>query len=131
MREEEKNGLWSWQHAKDCVNIIEQSNNAMTMVHDGRIITCAGFWTLWPGVCDVWQVPSIYVPAVSRAYGREMRRYILRLRETFGFHRIQTVSPNDELHRRWLTWLGFEAEGLMKKYTLDKHDYLMWGKVWE
>lgn len=129
VREHEKETWLAWQQLRVHFETIEKMGTAMTMVHDDKIITCAGYWVVWPGVCEVWQIPSIHVASCAVQYGREMRRYIKALQETFNLHRIQTNSPHDLTHIRWMTFLGFKCEGELKQYTMNKENYLIWARI--
>ena len=45
------------------------------------------------------------------------------------YHRIQIQAMDDDLHNRWLKFLGFELEGVFKKYDAQGNDYKMWARV--
>lgn len=112
-------------------NLAAQSKQAGTFLYDGRIITCAGFLELWPGVCEVWQIPSTYVNTCPVLFAKTMKGYIETIADNFRYHRMQTVSPNDALHDRWMKWIGFKKEGIQAQYTQDKKDYSMWSRIFE
>ena len=98
--------------------------DAVTWVHKGRIIACAGFFCPLPGTAEVWLIPSVYVKEVPILFVREVRSYLEVLAETFKWNRIQTVTRVDNFHRKWMKVLGFEEEGVMKKYR-DGQDYII------
>jgi hypothetical protein len=109
------------------------SKESGTFIHEGRVITCAGFIEQWPGVCEVWQIPSVYTAAYPLAFARTMKRYVEQIAETFKYRRMQTTSLDDELHSRWMTWIGFQKEGTLRQYDNLKNDYCQWARmfVWE
>jgi hypothetical protein len=47
-------------------------------------------------------------------------------KDEYGIRRFQTVAVDDNLHNRWLSFIGFEVEGLMKEYSVDGEDYKLW-----
>jgi hypothetical protein len=58
------------------------------------------------------------------SFARVVRRELFTLRSQY--RRIHTVSKCDEFHYRWLSWLGFSAEGVLKSYGLEGEDMIMW-----
>lgn len=104
---------------------------AFSATLNGRIIGCAGIVPLWPGVGHAWAVLSdavlAYPVALTRTADREMTRIECRL----GLRRVQaTVAEDHVAGRRWLAWLGFEVEGLMRNYGPDgTGDYWLYGRA--
>lgn len=99
---------------------------AMTAVIDGEIAGCAGL------------VLSSYAP-VARAWvaigpvGREHRTFIARgvlrgLRTFIDQYKLVRVEAdtivNDTNARRWLEWMGFEDEGVMRKKGPNGEDMI-------
>lgn len=122
---------------KDAYTRVEQlaklSKQSGTFILDGRIITCAGFIEIWPGVAEVWQIPSIYAEENPIAFCKAMKGYIESIAETFKYHRIQTNCPADEKHERWMEFLGFKNETPdgMKAFTTDKRTYNAYARIFD
>lgn len=104
--------------------------DGLTLICDGRILCCCGYIQLLPGVAEVWLFPSIYFRDHSVTVVREIDGYLAALAETFHWHRIQTVTQNIEQHRKWMKVLGFDEEGVLKKYH-RKQDYIMSARYFE
>lgn len=104
---------------------------AFSAVSCGCIVGCAGIVPLWPGVGQAWAVLSdtalAHPVTLTRAVEREMRR----IESDHGLHRIQaTVAETHVSGRRWLAWLGFELEGLMRNYGHGgAGDFWMYGRA--
>ena len=96
---------------------------AGTFICEGRILCCAGYRQMWPGLLDGWIIPSIWIKDHRITFAKYMKRYIETVAATFKCHRFQTLSPDDLFHDRFMRFLGFEKEGVMKKYTHTKRDY--------
>lgn len=109
---------------------VEQGSIAVTGIIDGRIICCGGIVPLNSGSSEIWLIPSIYVSNVTITFCKELRKWLFGVRENLGLNRMQTACINDALHDRWMEFLGFEKEGIMKKYS-NGMDFAMWGKIWE
>lgn len=105
------------------------SSFCATIVRGSTIIAIMGFYELWPGTIEVWVLPSIHIPEYAKSYLRHVKRYINNIKKTFKPHRMQTMAINDELHDKWMGFLGFKKEGIIEKYSADKVDYAMWALI--
>lgn len=109
--------------------IGDTSVQAGTFTYDGRIIFIAGFFQLWPGVIEVWMLPSKHLATAPRTFARLMKRYVDRIAEDFKVHRMQTTSFHDDFHAKFMKFLGFKAEGTLEKYTQDKRNMVQYARV--
>lgn len=111
---------------------VNALNNGMaqTGMYNGRIICCFGISPYFGTIADIWLIPSIYMKDHAVKVAKGTRVWLDEMRQDLNLHRMETVSVNDDLHDRWMTFLGFEKEGIKKKY-LNGMDYAMWGRVWE
>ena len=117
-------------HDPNMLGILEGSI-AVTAVADGVIVCCYGINPYLDGVADIWLLPSIYVEEKhGMAVARGAREFLANMKEDLGLRRMETTCLADDLHDRWMTFLGFEKEGTKKQYYGGK-DYHVWGKLWE
>jgi hypothetical protein len=107
---------------------METSGWSYTLVQDGRIVTCIGAIQLWSGVWEVWQIPSVYVHKYVKSYCRTIKDMLDVGAQREGAWRLQTHSPADELHDRWMKFIGFECEGTLKEYSRNKLDHRIWAR---
>jgi len=107
------------------------SGLAFSAVQDARIVGCAGIVPLWPGVGQAWAVLSDEVLAQPVALTRAVQRELARIETEHGLRRVQaTVAEAHFSGRRWLAWLGFEVEGLMRNYGPEgAGDYWLYGRA--
>lgn len=104
-------------------------STAATISYNGCVLAIMGYYQLWPGVLEVWVLPSKYVQNHAVPYLRTVRRYIEGLSKLPGVHRLQTSAVDDSLHEGWMRFLGFQCEGLLRSYSSNKVDYAMWGRL--
>ena len=107
---------------------------SFTGLRGGTVVACAGIVPLYRGVGEAWLAfseafivdrPSRLWALVYRAIGEGLDAAL-----TDGFHRIQTAIPvGFEQGHAWARRLGFEEEGLMKKYGPDGHDFIRYGRI--
>lgn len=110
--------------------ILEQSTISRTGIIDGRIIACGGVSKTLYGSGELWLIPSIYLPEHGTTYLRFVLDWLGDVACAFSMKRMQTACLDDDLHNKYMEFLGFEKEGKMKRYALDK-DYCLWGRQWE
>jgi hypothetical protein len=110
------------------LDAVERSLWSYTLVKDGQVVTCIGALPLWSGVWEVWQIPSIYVPKYILEYCRMVKGLLDACATKEKAWRLQTSSPADDLHDRWMKFIGFECEGTMREYTRFKQDFRMWAR---
>lgn len=111
------------------LDVLEKSV-AFTGIVDGCLICCGGVMPLHNGNAEIWLIPSVYVSKITMTFARELRKALFSIRQDLGLVRMQTACLNDELHDRWMTFLGFQKEGVMRKYN-NGDEFSLWGRVWE
>jgi hypothetical protein len=105
---------------------------ALTVVEFGedgfvRVLGVIGMRRLWAGVADVFLIPCNNLTKRNTiAFVRQVRNAITIAKDEYGIRRFQTVAVDDELHNRWLSYIGFVEEGLMKEYSVNSEDYKLW-----
>lgn len=107
---------------------MEVLPHCYTMVNDGRIVTCMGIIPLWEGVWEVWQIPSVYIAKYMLSYCKAMKYQMDSAGGRINVRRIQSVCPADELHDRWMRFIGFDCEGTFKEYSRFGKDCRMWAR---
>ena len=92
-----------------------------------RVLGVIGMRGLWAGVAEVFLIPCNNLTKRNTiAFVRQVRNAIIIAKEEYSIRRFQTVAVDDELHNRWLSYIGFVEEGLMKEYSVNSEDYKLW-----
>lgn len=117
---------------EDAVKQIEAGQMAFSMVVDGRALAVCGITMIHNGVGDAWG----YITPEAIKYPITLHKGVIQkmryLRKAIGYHRVQMcVKVNDPVHSKWALALGFELEGVMKKYGDDGTDYIRYAKTYE
>lgn len=102
---------------------------SFTAVRDGRIVCCYGIVPYLRDLADIWLLPSVYAEEHAVEMARESKRFLSEMQKDLGIRRMETICLDDDLHNRWMTFLGFEKEGTKRQY-IGSMDYNMWGRVW-
>lgn len=113
----------------DLIEGLEQGA-CVTGMYDGRIITCGGIIPTSFGNADIWQIPSVYVKDVKIVYCKYIRNWIDKTVNDLALRRLETLCLDDELHTRWMSFLGFQREGI-KRQWVEGQDYALWARLYE
>jgi len=111
------------------LGMLEKLHSAMTLLYDEIVLGVVGYVPIVPGTYEVWLIPSSHISTHSLAFAKLLRYYKEEIMPSFEWHRLQMVAPNDELHERWASFLGFQKEGILRQWGHDKMDYVMWSAV--
>lgn len=110
------------------LRVLEETSVAITGMYDGRVIACGGVMVNRFGSGDIWLIPSIYCKDYNLIFLKNVKKWLIQVQKDLNLSRLQTHTINDDLHDKWMIFLGFEKEGVMKK-SFNGLDYAMWGKV--
>lgn len=109
---------------------LQESGVSYTLFLDGLPIYCGGLAESWPGVCDIWMLPSVDVIHKPISVVKAARWMLDDAIEKMLPHRIQaTVKAADDRAVRFIEALGFEREGLMRAFSSDKTDFFLYARI--
>lgn len=101
----------------------------LAIMDHGEVYAATGLAPIWDGVAEAWFIPSKLLDrrkiSVIRVVRKELESAIVRLK----LRRVQAVVRSDfgDAHKL-ANWLGFENEGLMRRYGPDGFDYERYAK---
>jgi hypothetical protein len=99
------------------------------VAHRGtRSVAVMGFVPRHPGICTAYAYGTDDFPSVALS----LTKYALRVMKpallASGFHRLECESRHDHHSaHRWLESMGFEREGILRRYGTDGSDYIKFG----
>lgn len=113
----------------DVMTMLEHQarhGHAITAILHGRPVACFGAVHIWNGVEEMW----CFIEERGRKYPKTLTRAAIAYRDfrvlSKNLHRLQIVVRCNDLRAvRWGCAIGFEIEGLMKKYGPDQADFFM------
>ena len=110
---------------------LVQPGAAFTAKNGEAVLGCAGVVPLWPGVGQAWAMFSDELLARPITLTRSTQRALGRIAAAHDMRRIQaTVRDGHGAGARWLSFLGFELEGLLVNYGPGgSGDYWMYGRT--
>lgn len=100
-----------------------------TMVNSEHVIASGGILPLWKGVGEAWVVSSDLVPKHYMAFVRTVVGQLNKITKDMSLDRVQTtVNVEHAVSIKWVEWMGFEREGLMRKF-IGGQDYYRYARV--
>lgn len=100
-------------------------------ITNGVPVACGGILPLWEGVGEGWIVTSPLVEKYPYTFAKTVWRETERLIRSLNLDRIQTVVDAEHtVSQIWVERMGFENEGLMKKY-LGGRDFFRYALIRE
>lgn len=130
LREHDKTTVANIPHFRKWCEIYEKNRGAYTLLSPDGIICIAGVAPVWPGVGAAWSVTSDLVNKYPKAYFKATKQVLDAISADWKLHRVQ-VSVNVENKKavNWVQHLGFQFEGLMRAYGVDKQDHYLYARV--
>lgn len=102
---------------------------AFSIFDDDKLLGIVGGIYYFPGVAEVFALLSKDIKG-SRGFHKAVKTLVDGAFEEFKVHRLQMVVRADfTMGKKWASSLGFEPEGLMKKYGPNGDDYVLFGRV--
>lgn len=80
-----------------------------------------------PGVCEVFLLSTKDQTSAEykTGFARQIKKEICSFKSKF--RKIQSISLDTVLLRRWHRFLGFQEEGILKKYGMKGENMIIWG----
>jgi len=114
------------QNRKQRLNTQSLAGPTITALLYNEPVAIFGCGLLWSGVGEAWSVFHETARRYPIAMTKGANTFFDICEILFNLHRIQiTVVSKDKRAVGWAKTLGFEAEGLMKGYSVDKEDTFM------
>ena len=105
---------------------IISAGPTLSAVVDDRVIACAGIASPGLGIGTLWAV----VAKDAGPYFIRLDRCVRRFLEIPKLRRIEASSEVDFAPGcRWLELLGFQSEGIMRKYGPNGEDHMRYARV--
>jgi RimJ/RimL family protein N-acetyltransferase len=106
---------------------LKKAGMAYTAVdNEGRIIGCAGIIKIWTGRGEAW---ALFGGGWQRHY-IGITKAVLRGLRLSNLRRIEAnVRADFDKAQAWITYLGFNEEGYMRKYGADGADFIRYARI--
>ena len=114
----------------DFAQSLDVPGMAFTAVENGYLIASSGVQPLWNGVGEGWFVASSKMPQKKLTIIRMIKDNFDGIINDNSLFRVQAGVRSDwPTAKRFAEFLGFEHEGIMRKYGPDGQDYYRMARV--
>lgn len=101
-----------------------------TGMEGDAVLATGGVHPMWEGVGEAWLLVGKEGYEKPTTVAKWTDYLFQHIQEEFGLFRIQaSVSALDLTANRYAQWLGFEKEGIMRKYGPDGTDYIRYARL--
>ena len=105
-------------------------NASFTIVINDDLVACAGVYPVWDGLGEAWFLASHRIFKNPITVSKAVRQGLKKIMDENNYHRVQAhVNGEWSNARRWAKLMGMKEEGVMKKFSPDKIDFIRFAKV--
>jgi len=103
---------------------------AYTLLDDDKVLAVGGAHVMWFGAGEAWVLVSPDCLNQRASFARYAKRLFDSILQDTDLRRVQaSIHVDDDRAYRFAEWLGFENEGVMRKYGVDGGDYYRMARV--
>jgi hypothetical protein len=111
-------------------NDIVENSIAYTLLYNDEILCCGGVCIFREHFGEAWILCSCKVEKHSLVAIRATKMIIENIISTYGIYRVQASIRCDwKRARRFIEFLGFQKEGIMRRYGPDGKDYILYARI--
>lgn len=113
------------------VVVVTAPGRSIALLEGDRVIGAGGVLPQWEGRALAWLLAGRYATRAHFALAaRFARTWLDQLQADRRFARVDASTPAASLgHCHFLERLGFEREGVMRRYGLDGADHALYARV--
>ena len=101
-----------------------------TLEDSGTVMAVGGVHVMWFGAGEAWVLVSPECLDIPASFARYAKRQFNSILQDTGLRRVQaSIHVDDDRAYRFAEWLGFENEGVMRKYGVEGDDYYRMARV--
>jgi len=122
------------QHTPNFAQTVQHyadNGHSATILLLGKPVLSFGEMQIWPGVHELWMMGDI--PTFKKnplKLTKLSRKSINSLENNLIWHRLQIVVRCDNVSAvKWARTIGFQFEGLVRKYTPDGCDCIFYSRI--
>jgi len=104
-------------------------NQIWSIFHGKELITIMGTLKTYDGVMEIYQLPN---GDRIKKHVKAVKKIIIQLENHLfsqGNWRLHTICASDYKHERWMKFIGYTKEGILKKHSFNGDDLAIWAKV--
>lgn len=96
---------------------------------------CYAMWGMIPlhaGVAEGWLIPSKYITKHKYTFHRATKNFLVYMMAHWKLHRLQGIVNSKNIAAiKWAEVLSYKKEGVLKRYGVDKTDFIMYSRTYK
>ncbi len=115
---------------RNWIERMEKKDRAFTLIDNGHLVAAGGIIPIWDGMGEAWLIPSDVMPGYRLQVIKIVRKRIDEIIDSDNLRRLQaTVRADYDVATRFVEFLGFKREGLMRNYGPGGADHYMYSRI--
>ncbi len=117
-------------HKRGMLGCVEKDSAVALEDENKNLCGVMGFHLIWGGVASIGAVLTPHFTAQPVAAVKVTRKLLDKFERAFDLHRIEMYVQTDyKTGHRWARALGFQPEGVLRKFGPDGKDHTIYGRV--
>lgn len=131
MRPFDVQNLMGIDNSDDIIQSQAKMGTSYTAIdNEGNIIAIGGMCIIRIGVGAPWVITSDLFVKYKVWIHKAIKNMAEEAIKIYNLHRLETaIVKEHEVSHRWAERLGFEREGLMRKFDQNKKDYYLYARI--
>jgi len=112
--------------------LLAEGHNTVgkTLLSGNKVVAVGGVHIMWDGVGEAWALVSPKIEGNGIVFARYAKKMFDAIIKDNKLTRVQaTIHASDVTAAQFASWLGFESEGVMRKYGMNGEDYVRVARV--
>tara|TARA_R100001086_G_scaffold88542_1_gene43370 strand:- start:583 stop:1080 length:498 start_codon:yes stop_codon:yes gene_type:complete len=131
LQEHDKKHLKEMPNYSQYLDFAAENGYGYAVLDGGKPMLCFGVSPQWYGVAELWMIPDTKLVSKNRIkFHRGAKKFMELIMEELNLHRIHvTVLSSNIKAIKWIESISFQREGVLRKYTFDKKDMIIYSKM--
>jgi len=131
LHEHDRKHLTEMPNYAEFLDFAAQTGYGYTVLDGGKPVLCFGVAPQWYGVAELWMIPDMYLVSKHKIkFHKGAKKFMDLIMEELNLHRIHvTVLASNIRAIKWIESISFKREGVLKKYTFDQKDMIIYSKI--
>ena len=115
---------------KERIRKNAERSETITVQKDGEILAITGLVIIHPGMAEIWSFTGKAIDKYKILFAQASIMVVDFWIRKYNLHRLQANTHVEHATSiKWLEWLGFEREGLMRKFGASAENFYLYARI--
>ena len=107
-----------------------EKGETITAQKDGEILAITGLVMICPGMAEIWSFTGKAIDRYKILFAQASILVVDFWIRKYKLHRLQANTHIEHVTSiKWLEWLGFEREELMRNFGVSAEDFYLYARI--